>query len=84
MRMRLADTAIGIHARLANAQPALLELRLQHGDLLSRVPQFGFGLFDIRLGLLDAGFDLVVIEHSDDLSGFDRVAFTDGDSADTA
>ena len=78
----LADAALRVGARLIHAKPALLQLLVQHGDLVLRQAHSRLGLTDGRRRLPLARANLLVVELGDDLPGLDRIALPHGDLAD--
>ena len=66
----------------SDAELALAELLVEHGDLVLAQLHARLGLPDGSLGLLLARADLLVVEHGDDLPGLDLVALAHGDLAD--
>ena len=79
---RLGDTTLGRAARLIHAGRALPKLVVEHGDLVPGQAEAGLRLAEGARRLQLTGADLLGVEHRDDLTGRDPVAFPHGDVED--
>jgi len=82
LALRLIHAALGITARLPDTEPTLLQLLVEHGDLMLGQPHPRLGLTNRGHRLLLARANLLVVEDRDHLPRLDAIAFPHGDLAD--